>query len=395
MRGECKVLDWVAGELIGTMANRYTVIAAALLLAASAVSAQVITPQPVGQEDQDLAGPAEEEETTSSRRNPCRYNSSRCPDPTTLDSEPSLVSTNLPAPDAKPEPPRKVFVTRRLVLFQNGKLIQIKTTRTAHYAGGNTWVAKPGDAPWMAQIQRPVFVRNLANRMLQWDDRQFCGGAKIAPGWIVTAAHCLNDSGVDIRAAGYRVRLGMTDIRDGRIGASYKIVRVIQHPNYGKPTRFSNDIALIQYASDAETARARPSWIETIAIDTAQPGAKSYGGKEAWFFGWGVTNNQRPSAELRYGKIKLQPDSGCSTPLIALCGRGEGVRGSTQCHGDSGGPLVVHQGRVPILVGLVSHNAGKQTCGVNEKQGVYTRVAAARGWIEGYTGRLPQPARRI
>lgn len=379
------------------MANRTTVIAATMLLIGSAVGAQVITPQPVGQDDQELAKADEELAPAANKRNPCGYYSLRCPDPMTLDKEPTLLSSNLPAPDAKPARPtgRRVYVRRRLVMFQDGKLIQIKTTRRTQRAGGNTWVAKPGDAPWMAQIQRPVFVRSVTNRALQWDDRQFCGGAKIAPGWIVTAAHCLNDNGIDIRAAGYRVRLGMTDIRDGRVGASYKIVRVIQHHNYGKPTRFSNDIALIQFAADAETARAGPSWIETIAIDPDQPGAKSYGGKEAWFYGWGVTNNQRPSAQLRYGKIKLQPDGGCTNPLISLCGRGEGVQGSTQCHGDSGGPLIVHQGRVPVLVGLVSHNAGKQTCGVNEKQGVYTRVAAARGWIQGYTGRLPTPPQPI
>jgi hypothetical protein len=373
------------------MANRTTFIAVTLLLAGSAVGAQVITPQPVGQDDQDLAEPDNEPATASDRRNPCRNNSPRCPDPTTLDREPSLVSSNLPAPNAKPPPNRRASVKRKLVLFQDGKLIQIKTTYRYQRVGGNTWVARAGDAPWMAQIQRPVFVRKLASRALQWDDRQFCGGAKIAPGWIVTAAHCLNDSGVDIRAAGYRVRLGMTDIRDGRVGASYKIVQVIQHPNYGKPARFSNDIALIQYASDDETARAKPSWIETIAIDPAQPGVKSYGGKEAWFFGWGVTNSQRPSAQLRYGKITLQPDTGCKNALIALCGRGEGAKGSTQCHGDSGGPLIVHQGRVPVLVGLVSHNTNKQTCGVNREQGVYTRVAGYRNWIQGYAGRLPAP----
>ncbi|MBP6362621.1 MAG: serine protease [Novosphingobium sp.] len=371
------------------MANRTTLIAATLLLVGSAVGAQVITPQPVGQDDQDLASPAEEQVTATYQRNPCRNNSSRCPDPTTLDKEPSLISSNLPAPDAKPAAPnRKVYVKRKLVLFQDGKFIQIKTYKRMR-AGGNTWVAQPGDAPWMAQIQRPLYVRSVTARALQWDDRQFCGGAKIAPGWIVTAAHCLNDNGVDIRTGGYRVRLGMTDIRDGRVGASYKIVRVIQHPNYNRPTRYANDIALIQYASDAETARAAPSWIETIAIDPDRPGAKSYGGKEAWFYGWGVTNSQRPSALLRYGKIKLQPDTGCANHLIALCGRGEGARGSTQCHGDSGGPLIVHYGNVPVLVGLVSHNVGKQACGVNQKQGVYTRVASARDWIQGYTGRLP------
>jgi hypothetical protein len=389
---EWHVSSRVAGELNSTMANRTTFIAAALLLVGSAVSAQVIAPQPVGQDDQDLAYAAEEEPILPAKhRARCTRIDTRCPDPTKLDTTPTWVSNDLPEPDAKPGPLNRkgcFTASRKLVLFQDGKLIYWKTSRRCR-AGGNTWLSQPGDAPWMAQIQRPLYLRSVTSRALQWDDRQFCGGAKIAPGWIVTAAHCLTDNGIDIRTGGYRIRLGMIDIRDGRVGASYKIVRVIQHPNYGKPNRYSNDIALIQFASDAETARARPSWIETIAIDPNPPGKASYGGKEAWFYGWGVTNSQQPSALLRYGKIKLQPDSGCSNFLIALCGRGEGARGSTQCHGDSGGPLIVHYGRVPVLVGLVSHNAGQQTCGVNQKQGVYTRVAAARGWIEGYTGRLP------
>jgi hypothetical protein len=366
------------------MAKRTTFVAAALMLIGSAVGAQVITPQPVGSKDGDLAKPAS--------KNPCVADWMRCPDPMTLDTRPTLLSSDLPAPDAKPEkPPRDYSVRRKLVLFQNGKLIQIKTTQDSGYVGGTTWVVKAGAAPWMAQIQRPLYVQRFTSDRLQWDVRHFCGGAKIAPGWILTAAHCVTDQGIDIRAIGYRVRLGMTDIRDGRSGASYKIVRVIPNPNYGRPTKWSNDIALVQYAADAETARADRSWIETIAIDADRPETKPHGGKEAWVYGWGKANDGNTSALLRYGKIKLQPDSNCNNPLIALCGRGEGAQWSSQCKGDSGGPLIVHYGKVPVLVGLVSNNQGKaQACGENVRQGYYTRVASARDWIQGYTGRLPQ-----
>ncbi len=379
------------------MAFRTSIVAIPLLLLGGTVAAQDDTTALPNQNQPELSG-AIEGAALPDRRNPCKNNSPRCPDPMTVDTLNTPVSQNLPPPDAKPTGIKRkpAKTTYKVVLFQDGKLIQIrKKKRRPVRVGGNTFAAQPGDTPWMAQIQRPVFVRSLTARALQWDERQYCGGAKIAPNWIVTAAHCLNDSGLDIAKAGYRVRLGMHDIRAGRQGASYRIVRVIEHPNYGRPSRYANDIALIQFAADDQTAQAQRTWIETIAVDPDQVGVRKFGGQEAWFFGWGVTNTQSPSAGLRYGKIKLEADTGCSNYRIALCGRGLGATGSTQCHGDSGGPLVVHQGSEPILIGLVSHNTGSQRCGVNQKQGVFTRVAAYRGWIEGYTGRLAAPSRAI
>ena len=47
-----------------------------------------------------------------------------------------------------------------------------------------------------------------------------------------------------------------------------------------------------------------------------------------------------------------------------------------------------------MLVGLVSHNKGHQKCGANDREGVFTRVAAYRGWIQGYTGPLRWPLAR-
>jgi Trypsin len=326
---------------------------------------------------------------------PCKMGSERCPDPLAIDREETQLAGEILPPDAKPPKPKKPKASRKLVLFKDGKIIQIKKRRRMR-VGGNAFVAAPGSAPWMAQLQRPLYLKAATSRQLNWDDRQFCGGSLIAPGWIVTAAHCLTDYGTDIKTAGYRVRLGMSDIRTGLQAVSYRITEIHAHPGYKPELNYYNDIALVRFAADRATVGSAQAWVQAIAVDPAPPGPHVLGGKEAWFYGWGTTNSQQPSASLLYGKIRLET-TGCTQSAIALCGRGVGVRGSTQCHGDSGGPLVRWEGTVPVLVGLVSHNQGKQTCGVNQKQGVYTRLAGYRSWIEGFTGRLrrpPQPVAR-
>lgn len=321
----------------------------------------------------------------------------KCPDPLTLDTADIPVAGGYQAPDAKPAPQIK-STTSRIVWIRdpNGRLVRTRLVERALRAGGHTFTARPGDAPWMAQIERPVFVKAAVARALTWEDRQFCGGSLIARGWIVTAAHCLNDYGKDIKSAGYRVRLGLSDIQSGLQGISYAIDQIVEHPDFPKSHEYYNDIGLIHFTADDRTradAGGTRRRVAAIAVDAAPFGVRQIAGNEAWFYGWGTTDSQHPSAPLQYGKIKLAGDRVCSNPGIALCGRGVGARGATQCHGDSGGPLVFNDNDAPLLIGLVSHNTGKQDCGVNEKQGVFTRVAAFRLWIEGYTGPLPSPPR--
>ncbi len=82
------------------------------------------------------------------------------------------------------------------------------------------------------------------------------------------------------------------------------------------------------------------------------------------------------------------------TPVIGddqLCS-GYEERNQDSCSGDSGGPMVGWSKSGALLqAGVVSWGA-VDCAGVSQSYGVYTRVAAYRGWIEGVTGALQTKA---
>ena len=296
----------------------------------------------------------------------------RCPDPLDLNQQSGRIASDTPPPGPRPKPKKPRPGQRTTVV-------------------GHGFEAQPGDAPFIVQIQRPRRSPWLTSRLLDWEDRHFCGGAWIAPNWIVTAAHCLKDGATDIKAAGYRVRLGAFNIGKGDSGISYRIVAMFQHPDYNPSrTGYFNDIALIRFAPDASTETGRRVWLEMIALDGPGPSLHNRSGEMASFFGWGRTERNRPSSPLLYGKMRIEPDAACRNSGIALCAKGIGQARSTQCPGDSGGPLVWWQGRRPVLIGIVSHNVEKTACGSQRRYSVFTRISGARGWIEGHTGPLPR-----
>ena len=72
---------------------------------------------------------------------------------------------------------------------------------------GNDALAK--GAPWQAQIFSNFtgWTEDELAQRDEWDLAHRCGGSLIAPHWVLTAAHCIDQAKVD---KGYRVRLGET-----------------------------------------------------------------------------------------------------------------------------------------------------------------------------------------
>ncbi|MFS8145790.1 trypsin-like serine protease [Rhizobium sp. BR 249] len=252
--------------------------------------------------------------------------------------------------------------------------------------------AKKGEWPWQVKILAP-------------DPEQrgrfggHCGGSLIAPRWILTAAHCVTSgrSGKqDLFARDLLIVEGKSKIDkvisvDGPDKPGLGVEDVIIHEDFDRKV-FANDIALIKLN--------KPAVSKPVILASAGDEQVEAAGHTAVVTGWGYTkadhgwDDKYLPTELQEVELPIVSREDCRAayressmrmnPIDernVCAGYAEGGRDA--CQGDSGGPLVAQRlDKKWIQLGVVSWGAG---CAEAEHYGVYTRVAAFRGWIAAKT----------
>lgn len=221
-------------------------------------------------------------------------------------------------------------------------------------------LASPGDDPWQVALLAPNLV-------------QFCGGSLIAPGWVLTAAHCVDRGTTPEQLS---VLTGTTDL--GVNGAPSRVLGIAVHELWETSTH-DFDIAVLRIEGNHAGM--------PIRLMTADEEARLLiDGTSLRTTGWGATSEGgAEQTQLRAVMIPFQPTAICnrrqsyggSVTENMLCA-GKELGGLDACQGDSGGPLTIRTTQGPLLAGAVSWGEG---CGLPYKFGVYTRLSRLTGWL--------------
>ncbi|CAF0919612.1 unnamed protein product [Brachionus calyciflorus] len=210
----------------------------------------------------------------------------------------------------------------------------------------NGQVALDNAWPWMVAII--------------YKNRFICGGSIIAPDWIITAAHCVED---DLDPFNYNFFYGINNLNDSQKETAFAS-KIYMHPDYF-PTVIYNDIALIKLTKKIKfSKKVKPICLpKTGKLDEIE-------NKKVVATGWGKTNGD-PST--RSSKILLQTsliiknnktEKGCNyrryNNYCTLGASGD----SGVCQGDSGGPLQFFKNGKWYLYGITSFVLGtkENTC---------------------------------
>ena len=266
----------------------------------------------------------------------------------------------------------------------------------------NGVVVDEGQIPWQVLVTRTW----TTDKGETWIGT--CGGSLIAPQWVLTAAHCLEEEGVANKAA--EMEVGYGSVHRNKL-KTVKVEQVIPHADYESK---GSDIGLIKLKQPIGILK--PIEIAAPEIDATLHAGNSNAAPTYTVSGWGrlldvggmdlesqfqqfgaqaaqqiaeaiYSPEQLRKVDLVEFDVKdcseLYQKAGYSGPTGTvdvernICAEGKTGRADS-CQGDSGGPLVAKvQGRY-VQIGVVSWG---HSCADGVFPGVYTKVSSYTDWI--------------
>ncbi|KAM4794960.1 coagulation factor X isoform 2-T2 [Rhinophrynus dorsalis] len=223
---------------------------------------------------------------------------------------------------------------------------------------------KPGECPWQALL-------------VSEENEGFCGGTILSKEFILTAAHCMNQTKY------FKVVVGELNTKKSEgTESTHKVDKIIIHPRFVKAT-YDFDMAVVKLKEAINFTQyiipaciPEPDFADQVLMNEPEAMVSGFGRLHER----GLQASKLQMLHVPYiSRHRCKESSTFAITDNMFCA-GFDVEVKDACQGDSGGPHVTAFRDTYFVTGIVSWGEG---CAQKGKFGVYTKVSKLHKWLRG------------